>query len=1286
MTKLSRLLPIGLVVALITSASSTAPLSLLDESTAAAFQSPVQSAIPSPVTADTAISVRSLGVGIEGTITSDILTADLNGDGEEATLLGTSRGLYILSRGTLLQHIPTSSSVMDVALLDDVTGDGQLEVVLAVGDTYFPNIRVYSTATGDKVWHSVPTQEVFIENLMWTDQQTLTFDIEAVDVNSDGIKDVIANSGYRVYALDGRTGSSLWDFEAGDNLWRVAATEDLNRDGIPDLAVGGQNGSLYALSGKEGTLLWQMKLVAKYDVIKGQGSRGGKVDRSVWDIVPVSLLGAPWAVVSSEDGYVRLVDLREGTVQWELQVIEYVDALLTRYYGSKSMRTSSPGDFHFFNLRLALTPDVTGDDVEEILASAYLGRRQGQQGQEPRGAGLFLINPATGRTLWKNTSLEMENVARMETTTLEGEPVILLPSGSMQVIDLQDGEPIQDDSSSEGSFESWYAVKELASGEILLASSYGDLVCVSSSGEVLWDYPGMTQVAVERGDFTGDETQDILIRSEIYRQDPEPRARVLYVLDGATEERAWSYVMPYEEFATTGGIGGIQVAPDLNQDGKQDIIGFIQPPGERPEPGKGDYEPQLMVISGKDGLVLLKQPVVTQTYYGLWEGLYSDPSIIEQGIIRQHEMEMETRFPEEWARQEQQMRDDFEQQQLPDQWNRYQEDMSNQFNDQLQADLEELRGDGRPEEELADYEQTARDDFEQQLQEERADWERDQRDNFEQQLVDQKAEQERGWREGLNEKELSDQLEQWQERLDNEEKGRRIDKSINSLDVIRDANAEEGEIGVALVVGGSRDIFIVSPTGELLWTRTHEPWTYQDPFTGEEAPEMVLDLQLEDSWSSIYRVPGDLNGDGIDDLVIFSYQEIVMALSTMEDDGLGFERGPSIKFEQGIDLWQVRLVDDLDGDGVRDIFYPRHQEGKQPTGIFVSTATGKELLKMENMDGGNVALDLASADLDGDGNVDTLLFRRWAEGREGPLLQVLSGRGGSILWENGYEEGIRDLPEPNGGGGGGYQEGSLPAAPISDITGDGIADLALVKNLTWQAGAKVVLYDVAHNVIVKEIVLEEIGTGGNQEERWQPGLLVGEVGDVNGDDLAELAVITALGESEQAKEFRLMVVDIHQEQVLADFRLTGSKLLDLGHGSRFGVVGMVGEVYLVDVANDLNITSPAVGSTQASPLTVQWTGVAIGTFNQVLIDGVEIARTNENEFTTSVAQGEHQVTIRSLDEYGRGIYRTADFTVEKGSSAVTVAIGMTMMLFAVALWFPLSGFVTTYRRRKKQHG
>ncbi|PIU57554.1 MAG: hypothetical protein COS88_00745, partial [Chloroflexi bacterium CG07_land_8_20_14_0_80_51_10] len=390
-------------------------------------------------------SVSFTQIGLTGEITTDILTADLDGDGEKETILGTSKGIYILSRGTLRHYIPTSRFVTDVTVLDDVTGDDQPDIAIAVGDVYFPNIRCYSGTTAKKVWQFAPKQEVFVENLMWNDLQTLTFDLISLDVDSDGFKDIIATSGYFVYALDGRTGSELWKFESINNLWRAVVIPDLDKDGIPDLAVGSQIGYLYVLSGKDGSLLWQEKVAEKCQVIDDKGSVWAIVDRSVWDILPLKVKGKPRAVVSSEDGKVRLIDLKDGAIDWETPLIEYVEALAYKYYQQKRKNPTSPGDDHFFNLRVSLVPDVTGDGIEEVLALTYTGQRRRGEGKATKRSGMFLLNAASGRVLWKNIGLDLGSVGQVETASIEGKQVLLLPLGKsgskemVEVIDLEDG-------------------------------------------------------------------------------------------------------------------------------------------------------------------------------------------------------------------------------------------------------------------------------------------------------------------------------------------------------------------------------------------------------------------------------------------------------------------------------------------------------------------------------------------------------------------------------------------------------------------------------------------------------------------------------------------------------------------------------------------------------------------------------------------------------------------------------------------------------------------------------
>jgi hypothetical protein len=309
----------------------------------------VQSTQPegqSPVlAAANAYSVRSLREGLTGAISADVVTEDITGDGVLEVLLGTSNGLYALSAGALLSYIPTSSAVLDVAMLDDVTGDSHPDAVVAVGDTFFPNIRAYDVLTGQTVWQYTPKQEVFIENLMWTEQQTRTFDVETIDLAGDGSSDVVATSGYLAYALDGFTGQPVWSFEARDNLWSVVETSDLNGDGVADLALGGQNGYMHVLSGRDGALLWERRIAPRYAARDDRGGPWKDIDQSVWDMAPVWIGNAPKAVVTAEDGRGRLVDLETGLVDWQLPVIDHVAALLDRYYNQKSGWRPVPATF-----------------------------------------------------------------------------------------------------------------------------------------------------------------------------------------------------------------------------------------------------------------------------------------------------------------------------------------------------------------------------------------------------------------------------------------------------------------------------------------------------------------------------------------------------------------------------------------------------------------------------------------------------------------------------------------------------------------------------------------------------------------------------------------------------------------------------------------------------------------------------------------------------------------------------------------------------------------------------
>jgi len=112
-------------------------------------------------------SIRSLEIGLFSSITSDVFTSEVDRDGEEEVFVGTSNGLYVISGGKLAYRITTAQPVSDIALLDSGL---RPSLVLATDDTYFPNLRCYDAATGTEMWDFVPSQEVFIDNVMRTRQ------------------------------------------------------------------------------------------------------------------------------------------------------------------------------------------------------------------------------------------------------------------------------------------------------------------------------------------------------------------------------------------------------------------------------------------------------------------------------------------------------------------------------------------------------------------------------------------------------------------------------------------------------------------------------------------------------------------------------------------------------------------------------------------------------------------------------------------------------------------------------------------------------------------------------------------------------------------------------------------------------------------------------------------------------------------------------------------------------------------------------------------------------------
>ncbi|HPA81945.1 MAG TPA: PQQ-binding-like beta-propeller repeat protein [Thermoanaerobaculales bacterium] len=194
---------------------------------------------------DAVVSVQNLG--------------DVDGDGDHDVLLAVGDSGYKVvcmsggstnPSGTILWEYPTGSrSAYAVGVLPDITGDGINEALAVLWATGGSSIRCLNGATGSLVWSSTQV----------SDYGMMVDVLE--DVTGDGHDEVIVASWENaVIVLNGLTGGQVWKTPVGTlnggDVWYVHSIDDLNADGLQDVVAGSFDTYAYAMSGADGTVLW----------------------------------------------------------------------------------------------------------------------------------------------------------------------------------------------------------------------------------------------------------------------------------------------------------------------------------------------------------------------------------------------------------------------------------------------------------------------------------------------------------------------------------------------------------------------------------------------------------------------------------------------------------------------------------------------------------------------------------------------------------------------------------------------------------------------------------------------------------------------------------------------------------------------------------------------------------------------------------------------------------------------------------------------------------------------
>lgn len=379
------------------------------------------------------------------------------------------------------------------------------------------------------------------------------------DLNQDDILDIVIGAGTSelgfceqgILALDGATGDTLWTQTTDAQVVGSARFLDMNGDATPDVLIGGRAGTLKALSGIDGQVLWKYEY--SYE------------DHPILQYARYNFYNSSIVPDQDEDGIEDILAINGGN--WDAAPHDMSD----RWPGVLMLISSARGTI--------LAADTMPDGAESYMSPIYF--------TQPDDATGYILIGSGGETqsgsLYLTTldDLKQQELFRAKQLLSEQHHGYIAPPA---LVDLDQ--------------DTYLDILSVSHAGTITATSGKNLATLWS--QTFEDSESSTQLTV--GHFTGDKTPDVfaIINSGTW---PAYTGSREIVLDGETGEIAYADSVGCIIFSNG-------AAADLNGDGWDEILLSVTDydcATDFKEISSDSMSNKLMTFNFRDGQVLVIQ-------------------------------------------------------------------------------------------------------------------------------------------------------------------------------------------------------------------------------------------------------------------------------------------------------------------------------------------------------------------------------------------------------------------------------------------------------------------------------------------------------------------------------------------------------------------------------------------------------------------------------------------------------------------------------------------------------